>query len=186
MIELYILLGFMIVGSFIALEVKDQLSSIITIGAVGFALTLIFIYLKAPDIAIAQIVVEIICLIILIRAVIPGYEEKNEKGAIVPRKKLKKVLGIILTVIIIAVIAFYGYVAFDSLVFGRSTALTVIDSPSNHYLQNGMNETGAVNIVTSVILDYRGYDTLGEATILFTAIVGVMILMRKKSRVDEK
>jgi len=60
----------MIVGAVVAIEVKDLLSSVVAVGAVGFALCLAFLVLKAPDLAITQLVVEILCLIILIRATI--------------------------------------------------------------------------------------------------------------------
>lgn len=49
----------------------------------------------------------------------------------------------------------------------------------DYIINNAQNETGANNVVTSVVFDYRGYDTLGEATVLFTAIAGVMVLFRK-------
>ena len=48
---------------------------------------------------------------------------------------------------------------------------------ANHYLQNGLSETGAANIVTSVVVTYRGFDTLGEVTILFIAAVGLGALL---------
>jgi multisubunit Na+/H+ antiporter MnhB subunit len=40
-------------------------------------------------------------------------------------------------------------------------------------------ETGANNAVTSVVFDYLGFDTLGEATILFTAVAGVILVFRR-------
>jgi len=40
-------------------------------------------------------------------------------------------------------------------------------------------QTGANNAVTSVVFDFRGFDTLGEATILFTAVAGVLVLFRR-------
>ncbi|MBU7017749.1 MAG: hypothetical protein HXS44_09580 [Theionarchaea archaeon] len=45
-----------------------------------------------------------------------------------------------------------------------------------HYLNNGLEEAGATNLVTNIVLDYRGYDTLGEVTVLFTATTGVAAL----------
>ncbi len=45
-----------------------------------------------------------------------------------------------------------------------------------------VKETGANNVVTSVVFDYRGYDTLGEATVLFTAIAGVMLLFGRERK----
>ena len=49
-------------------------------------------------------------------------------------------------------------------------------------ITNAQSETGANNVVTSVVFDYRGFDTLGEATILFTAVAGVIMIFR---RLDE-
>lgn len=48
-----------------------------------------------------------------------------------------------------------------------------------HYLQQGMAETGVPNIVTAVLASYRGFDTLGETTVIFTAGVGVIVLLRR-------
>ncbi len=50
------------------------------------------------------------------------------------------------------------------------------NSTTGEWEYGAVNETGANNAVTSVVFDYRGYDTLGEATVLFTAIAGVMLL----------
>jgi multicomponent Na+:H+ antiporter subunit B len=46
------------------------------------------------------------------------------------------------------------------------------------YLESGVAETGAVNIVSSVIIDYRAFDTLGEATVLFVAIAAVVATLK--------
>jgi multisubunit Na+/H+ antiporter MnhB subunit len=48
-----------------------------------------------------------------------------------------------------------------------------------YIINNTQNETGADNGVTSVVFDYRGFDTLGEATVLFTAVAGVILLFRR-------
>lgn len=49
---------------------------------------------------------------------------------------------------------------------------------SKRYIEQGMQETGAVNIVTGMILDYRAFDTLGESHVLFIATCTVLILLR--------
>lgn len=46
-----------------------------------------------------------------------------------------------------------------------------------HYLEESGHEIGVPNVVTSVLASYRGYDTMGETTVVFTAAVGVMILL---------
>lgn len=54
MIELYVLLVFMIIGAIIAIEMKDLLSAVIAVGAVGLGLSIVFLVLKAPDVAITD------------------------------------------------------------------------------------------------------------------------------------
>lgn len=49
---------------------------------------------------------------------------------------------------------------------------------SARYIEQGLQETGAVNIVTGMILDYRAFDTFGESNVLFAATIAVMILLR--------
>ena len=60
----------MIICAVLAVEITDLFSSVIAVGAVGLCLCVIFLILKAPDLAITQLVVEVLCLMILIRATI--------------------------------------------------------------------------------------------------------------------
>ena len=53
------------------------------------------------------------------------------------------------------------------------------------YLEQGVRETGVPNVVTAVLASYRGYDTLGETTVIFTAGVGVILLLRRRHGRDE-
>jgi uncharacterized MnhB-related membrane protein len=66
----YILLLFMIIAAIIAVETDNLLSAVICVGAIGCGGSLMFLFLYAPDIAITQIVVEVLGLIILLRATI--------------------------------------------------------------------------------------------------------------------
>lgn len=69
------------------------------------------------------------------------------------------------------------------------------DSPAQqhvkpYYVEHGIEETGVPNIVTAVLASYRGYDTLGEVTVIFTAGIGVMLLiggglMRRRNHKDD-
>jgi multicomponent Na+:H+ antiporter subunit B len=52
------------------------------------------------------------------------------------------------------------------------------------YLEDSIKETNVPNVVTSVLADYRGFDTLGETTVIFTAGIGVMLLLRASRRRD--
>ncbi|MDH3737622.1 MAG: DUF4040 domain-containing protein [Alphaproteobacteria bacterium] len=71
--------------------------------------------------------------------------------------------------------------------FGRA------DNPQNqhvapYYLENAKKETGAPNVVTAVLASYRGYDTLGEVTVIFTGGIGVLVLLtavRRRRRPED-
>lgn len=62
----------------------------------------------------------------------------------------------------------------------RSAALTDVanvDTMDDYFLRNGQRETGSNNIVTSVVFDYRAFDTLGEATVLFIVVCSISMLL---------
>jgi multicomponent Na+:H+ antiporter subunit B len=50
------------------------------------------------------------------------------------------------------------------------------------YIAGALEETGVPNMVTAIVVDYRGYDTLGELTVIFTAGVAVLSLLGRKDR----
>jgi multisubunit Na+/H+ antiporter MnhB subunit len=168
--ELHFLLFFMIIAAVVAIEAKDLLSSVVAVGAVGFALCLAFLILKAPDLAITQLVVEILCLIILIRATI-----KKDLPLVIEGRW---VFNTLFTLVFIAVFLFFASFALKELPgFGNPIMATV-----KRYLEEGISKTGAVNLVTAVILDFRAYDTLGEATVLFASVIGIMAVLRHPGR----
>ena len=61
------------------------------------------------------------------------------------------------------------------------------ENPANNevaqrYIEKGLEETGAVNIVTGMILDYRAFDTFGESNVLFLAVICVVMLLKRDSK----
>jgi multicomponent Na+:H+ antiporter subunit B len=171
----YILLFFMVIAAIIAVETKDLLSSVICVGAIGFGGSLMFLFLYAPDIAITQIVVEVLALIILIRATI-----SRDHTFITGEREF---FGMAVSVAVLLVIFLAGVRVFETLPpFGTPIFTKVAEAPSQTYVEKGLTDTGAANVVAGVILDYRGYDTLGEATVLFTSIIGATIILRTRSR----
>ena len=55
----------------------------------------------------------------------------------------------------------------------------------DYFIRNAQAQTGANNVVTSIVFDFRGFDTLGEATVLFTAVLGVGMMFRKLKEDEE-
>ena len=73
-------------------------------------------------------------------------------------------------------IAILCFISFIMMVLLSLPADDATYSISNHYIQNAYKETGAINIVTSIYLHYRYYDTLFEALMLLFSIIGVVYL----------
>ena len=172
---LVILQILMIIGAIVAIETRNLLSSVVCVGAVGFVLSIAFLFLGAPDIAITQIVVEILCLIILIRATI-----SRDLTAVSGDREF---VGMVVTIAMVIIVAIVGVRVFaDFPQFGVPVLDRIPDAPSVTYLADGLKETGAANIVTSILLDFRAYDTLGEATVLFCAVLGAFAIFRRTAR----
>lgn len=175
MVELYVLLGLMIAGAVIAIEVRNLLSAVIAVGIVGLGLSIVFLLLKAPDVALTQIVVEIAAVILLIRATLHRDLASKPCGG--------RPFGAVMGILFIGIGAVAALVTFSG---GLNPFGQPLMTVSAFYPINAITGTGAVNVVSSVILDYRAYDTLGEATVLFTAVIGVLAVMRATGKRDEE
>lgn len=159
----------MILGAIYAIHAKDLLSAVITCGIVGYGLVICFLLLKAPDLAIVQIVVETITLIIMVAVVLDSSREERY-AKLDSRGYVNAVTGLI-----VALVLFYFFrMAANSLdVFGESSLRM-----ASAYIDGAAEKTGSANLVTGVVFDFRGYDTLGEATVLVTAVLGVLTILR--------
>lgn len=84
------------------------------------------------------------------------------------------------------IISYIALVCMLGILFITSSGLPVLfdpDSPaaqhvSPRYIESSHEETGSPNFVTAVLADYRGYDTLGETTVIFTAGAVSVLLLR--------
>lgn len=165
----------MIVASLVAIETRNLLFSVISLGAVGFLLSMVFLFLSAPDLAITQMAVEVITLVLLLKTTTFARQDPVDERPAIGSK--------LIPLILVVVFGFFSVQMLgDFPEFGQPVMDRFADAPSNTYLADGFEETGAANIVTAVLLDFRAYDTLGEATVLFCAIMGALVILRRKAR----
>jgi multisubunit Na+/H+ antiporter MnhB subunit len=174
-IYLIIMLVLMILGSIYSLHAKDLLSAVVSYGIVGFGLVIAFLLLYAPDLAIVQVVVEIITLIIMIAVITNATHEEQAKEFSFS------------SIFYIAVFLFFGFVLLG--VLAQISGL--LNSFGHHvtrmasaYIINAQ-EAGSANIVTGILFHFRAYDTLGEATVLFTAVIGILTVLRHHGKKKE-
>ncbi len=189
-IEFFILLlvGFMVIAGLIAAEANDLLSSVIAIGAAGFALSVIDLMLGAPDLAFPQVLVEIITVVLLIRMI----RTRRDTSRQTPKDTLRTAVvllggGILLVTVYLAaggaspkgtIPPFGKPVLHQDATVGASDRAGV----SATYLERCADDTGAANAVMGILMDYRAYDTLGEATVIFVAILGGYVVLRRVGR----
>ena len=168
-----IIVGFMILGALFALHAKDLLSAVIACGIVGYSLVICFLLLRAPDLAIVQIVVETITLIIMV-AVVLDISREEAFGKVDREGIITAITGILIIVVL-----FYFMMTSTAALshFGEGSLRM-----ARAYIDGATEKTGSANLVTGVVFDFRGYDTLGEATVLVTAVLGVLTIMRIKGK----
>lgn len=168
-----VIVGFMILGAIYAIHARDILSAVIAGGIVGYSLVICFLLLKAPDLAIVQIVVETITLIIMVAVVldssrVEAYSRFDNRAWVTAGT----------AVLILAILFWFLKEASAPLApFGENT-MRMADA----YVNGAVDKTGSVNLVTGVLFDFRGYDTLGEAAVLVTAVLGVLTILRIRGK----
>ncbi len=187
------LISFMLLAGLIAVEARDLLSSVIALGAAGFALSVIDLLLGAPDLALTQVVVEVIALVLLVRLVIT----RKDTSTLVTRDALRTAV-VLLAAGVLLVGVFFAVGGAGTTRGMPEFGQPLMSKPKAHedkdpaapvgakYLAKAGSETGAANAVTAVLLDYRAYDTLGEATVIFVSILGVYAILRRVGRRKKK
>ncbi|MBN1595180.1 hypothetical protein JW933_04560 [candidate division FCPU426 bacterium] len=91
--------------------------------------------------------------------------------------------NLLITAILVVLSSTFVYVTTSGqLQFGKPAQTRMDD----YFLRHGQEQTGANNIVTAVVFDFRGFDTLGEATVLFVVVLGVGMLFRKLMAEEEE
>lgn len=111
----------------------------------------------------------------------PG-ERRVSAEKIRSNSTLFRVLSVVVTICFIVVML---RVVMDLPMFGDPGSITN-NEVAERYLEKGIEETGAINFVAGMILDYRAFDTFGESNVLFMAVIAVlMLLQRDKKNISE-
>lgn len=84
----------------------------------------------------------------------------------------------VFTLLLMGVIGYFLVITVAEMPPFGDAANPVFNEIQARYLEQGIKETGAVNTVSAIIADYRSFDTLGEATVLFVAIAAVIATLK--------
>lgn len=191
-----IVLSFFLIFCAVAVSfTKKNLSAIVIFSAYSLVMTIIWIIMESPDLAITEAAVGAGVTSILFFATLKkinqidiGAEGKSEDTKKlkppVPRKIINVFNSFFKVISAVLVSALFVLILFTAL---NLPELGSILNPDNNevarrYIESGIAETGAVNIVAGMILDYRAFDTFGESNVLFVATICVTVMLRLDSR----
>jgi multicomponent K+:H+ antiporter subunit A len=142
---------------------RARLLALIMLGAVGLVVSLTFVYLSAPDLALTQLLVEVATIILMMLALnwlpLEGARERS-------RARRARDAAI-------ATVAGLGVAAIVWTVLERP-----VDSIAPYFLRHAAPEGGGTNVVNVILVDFRGFDTLGEITVLGIAGLVIYALLR--------
>ena len=166
------LLAFMAVVAVVIARLRNLFAAVLVTGFFSLVSAGLFLILDAVDVAFTEAAVGagVATVIMLATLLLTSSEEKVPE-----RRSVAPVLAVILTG------AFLVYGTLDMPRYGDPQA------PIHHhvvprYIEGAGGEIGVPNIVTAILASYRGYDTLGEVTVIFTAGIGVLLLLGQALR----
>jgi multicomponent K+:H+ antiporter subunit A len=142
---------------------RQRFVALVTIGVVGLVVSLAFVKFSAPDLALTQLSVEVVTIVLLLLALyfLPQHAAPEKDRARVWRDG------------VIALLAGAGTAALAWAVLTRP-----YDTIAGYFLANSVPGGGGSNVVNVILVDFRGYDTLGEITVLALAGLGIVAMLQ--------
>jgi multicomponent Na+:H+ antiporter subunit B len=168
-----LLLVLLVVCAVAAVSLKDLLSAGMVLSAYSLLMALVWTRLNAVDVAFTEASVGAGITTVLLIAAVSRTARREEANPLERHSK-----RVFLIMCITALVLVYG--TLDMPHFGDPDA-PAYRHVAPRYIEEAEEETGVVNMVTAVLASYRGYDTLGETTVIFTAGIGVILLLRRVS-----
>ncbi|WP_107924118.1 Na+/H+ antiporter subunit A [Lysinibacillus parviboronicapiens] len=165
-----ILIIVLVIGTATTILAKSRLTAIIGLGSVGYTVALFFVIFNAPDLALTQLVIETISVALFLLAFyhLPKLGKREERM----RFQLNRAIISIAVGVMVTLIALSAH------------SQKLIPSISKYYKETVYSLAGGGNIVNVILVDYRGFDTLFEITVL--SIAGMAILAMIKLRMNRK
>lgn len=168
-----LLILFIFATAVAAVYASDLVSAVFLLGAYSFFLSILWTALDAVDVSFTEAVVGVGASTIFL--ILGLFQTKHW---VVARKASGRHYQAAFAVLALGVLLLWG--SQDLPIFGD-----VLSAPNQHvspfYLQNALQDSHTPNAVTAVVVDYRGFDTLIETTVIFTAGVACLLIARGKA-----
>lgn len=164
-----VLLALAVTAALSAVRDRGRLRPVLALSVLGFALAAVYAEVGAPDVALVAVVVESVFTLVFV-GVFSRLPHTPRPGAVrPPRRRSRNVL----------IGVFAGIGAFAA-IWGALSRPTIAPSDALEYIQRAPSAHGG-DVVTVILADFRGLDTMVEITVLAVAVVGVATLLRRGS-----
>ncbi len=160
-----ILILMTVVSAYVTIRVRTRLGAIVSLGVVGVSVTLFYVFFSAPDLALTQLLIEVLTVVLLVLVF-----TKLPPDTRPPMQRLKQTRNVL-----VALAA--GAFGFFLVLFNRSDAFQAAQSISGYFLNNAVPSGHGANVVNVILVDFRGFDTMGEITVLALAALGGYALL---------
>ncbi len=154
-----------VVSAYVTVRIRTSLGAIVSLGVVGVSVTLFYVFFSAPDLALTQLLIEVLTVVLLVIVF-----TKLPPDIRPPMQKLKQIRNVL-----VALAA--GAFGFFLVLFNTSEAMQAAKSISGYFLQNAVPEGHGTNVVNVILVDFRAFDTMGEITVLALAALGGYALL---------
>jgi len=148
-----------------------RLAALVLMGGTGLVTCVTFVWLSAPDLAATQLVVEIVTTVLILLGL--RWLPKRSQALVEPTGILDRVRRI--RDLALAVVAGVGMTAISYAVMTRTPPDTIAD----FFVEKAYSEGGGRNVVNVILVDFRGFDTFGEITVLGIVALTVFALLRR-------
>ena len=164
-----IILSLMALTTLGIIRLRNLFSVVILSTIYSFLMATLLLIFDAVDVALTEAAVGAGISTVLMLTVL-YYTKMNEE-----KPKYRSVLPLIICLVVGGLLIYgtYGLPPFGAADTPIHTHISV------QYLERSINETGVPNVVTSVLASYRGFDTLGEVIVVFTAAIGVLSILKR-------
>jgi len=167
----------MMAAATVAIAVQRNLFSVVVLfGVYSFLMATVLVALDAVDVGMTEAAVGAGISTVLLLGTL--YLARKEEMKPLHRPLLP--LAVAVATVVVLAYGTLGLPAFSD----PGAPIHVHVAP--RYIQDGPRETGVPNIVTAVLASYRGYDTLGEVMVVFTAGAGIIALLRRRRNGKQK
>ncbi len=163
------LIGVSILSALFSAFAKSRMSTIIAMGVTGYAISLIYLYYSAIDLAITQIIVETLTVVIFVMVLqkLPKFATLSNRITRFRDAIIALIFGGVMTVLALKAI----HVEFNHPI-------------SDFFIDNSYIKAYGKNVVNVILVDFRAFDTLGEIVVLTVAALGVTVLLKSKKQVQ--